>query len=160
MRTLRIATCQRRVVDDGVFMHDREGVTRRFSALTAVHPSALLLALALCACGETARRALPIEDALLDPYAGNRMRAVAEVGRSGDIAHVPVLIEMLDDDDPGVRLAAGSTLRELTGHDTGYEPWAEPAALRAQVLTWRAWWQQREVRARGPRDGPPPEPSR
>lgn len=118
-------------------MHGREVANGRTGA------AALLSVLLLCACGETARRALPVDDALLDPYAGARMRAVAEVGRTGDLARVPALIEMLDDEDPGVRLAAGSTLRQLTGHDTGYEPWAVPAIRRAQVLAWRAWWDAR-----------------
>jgi HEAT repeat protein len=97
----------------------------------------------LVACGETARRAVrPAED-LAHPYGGVRMRAVGEVRRTGDTTHVPALIELLDDDDPGVRMAAGSALVALTGHDPGYEPWADAAERRAQVEAWRAWWATR-----------------
>lgn len=105
---------------------------------------ALLLAVGmLAACGETSRRVVQPEEDLVHPHAGVRMRAVGEVRRAGGTEHVPALIELLDDDDPAVRLATGSTLVELTGHDTGYEPWAGPAERRAQVEVWRAWWKSR-----------------
>jgi hypothetical protein len=50
---------------------------------------------------------------------------------------------MLDDEDPGVRVLAGATLRDLTGHDTGYDASAPASGRREQVLAWRAWWQTR-----------------
>lgn len=105
---------------------------------------ALLVACGLFAgCGETSKRLVRPTDDLVNPYSGVRMRAVGEVRRTGDLEHVPAVIELLDDEDPGVRMAAGSALVEVTGHDTGYEPWADAAELRAQVETWRAWWAQR-----------------
>lgn len=103
----------------------------------------LLATLALAACGETARRAVRPADDLVNPYSGVRMRAVGEVQRTGDLEQVPALIELLDDEDPGVRMAAGAALVELTGHDSGYEPWADAAERRAQVEAWRTRWAAR-----------------
>jgi len=103
-----------------------------------------ILALGLLACGSSPKRPIRPETDLVHPYGGVRTRAVLEVARQGDLARVPDLIELLDDEDPGVRAAAGTALEELTGHDTGYRAWAPPETLRAQVLTWRAWWAARE----------------
>lgn len=110
-----------------------------------------LLALALAACGSNpAPRALVLEEALTDPRPGVRTRAVATVGRQGDVRYVPDLIELLDDPDPGVRLSAGAVLEELTGRDTGYEPWADEPARRRQLADWRAWWASRSAPSGGP----------
>lgn len=104
----------------------------------------LLLVLGvLAACGGTSRRVIRPKQDLVHPYSGVRMRAVGEALKAGGTEHVEALIELLDDDDPGVRLAAGDALTELTGHDTGYEPWAGPAERRRQVEAWRAWWAAR-----------------
>ncbi len=103
----------------------------------------LLVAGLLAACGETSRRVIRPSEDLVHPYGGVKMRAVGEVRRTRDMEQVPALIELLDDDDPGVRLAAGSALVDLTGHDTGYEPWADPAERRIHVEAWRAWWTTR-----------------
>jgi HEAT repeat protein len=121
-------------------MRDRMPHGRRAAAASGL---LLLAGLVLGGCGETARRAVRPETDLVHPFAGVRMRAVGEVRRTGDTEYVPALIERLDDDDPAVRLAAGEALVELTGHDTGYEPWAEPAERRRQVAAWRAWWANR-----------------
>jgi len=120
-------------------MDDRE--PRGNSARTVL--ALLLLTGLLAACGETARRAVRPESDLAHPHAGVRMRAVGEARQAGGTEHVPAVIELLDDDDPGVRMAAGSALLELTGHDTGYEPWADPAERRRQGEAWRAWWATR-----------------
>ena len=37
-------------------------------------------------------------------------------------------------------MSAGSTLKSLTGHDTGYRAFAGPDERRAHVARWRAWW--------------------
>lgn len=103
----------------------------------------LLAAGLLAACGQTAQRVVRPENDLVHPHAWVRMRAVGEARRAGGTEHVPALIELLDDDDPGVRMAAGSALVELTGRDTGYEPWAGPAERRVQVEAWRSWWKAR-----------------
>ncbi len=77
---------------------------------------------------------------LRDPSATRRLAAVSTVEKSGDRSQVPVLIELLDDDDESVRMAAGSALKSLTGHDTGYRAFGSPAERREHVARWRAWW--------------------
>ncbi len=92
------------------------------------------------ACGQTARPPLQVDQALTDPRPSERVAAVSVVGRGRDRSHVPDLIDMLDDPDPAVRLTAGATLRDLTGFDTGYQPWADVVVRRAHVQAWRRWW--------------------
>ena len=98
------------------------------------------LLLATVACGETSRRLVRVDEDLYDPNPSRRLAAVEAARASGSRRHVPTLIEMLDDDDGAVRLAAGRTLTELTGRDTGYVAWADPAERQGQVAAWRAWW--------------------
>jgi HEAT repeat protein len=118
----------------------------------------------LAACGETSRRTIKPEDDLYNPSPARRTEAVSVVRTTRDTQMIPVLIEMLDDEDAGVRLAASVALRDLTGRDTGYEPWADADARRAQVLAWRAWWQQSPASTVRPsprsptRPLPPPPP--
>ena len=103
--------------------------------------AALLAAsLSLPACAQGGPRPIRPEEDLYDPSPGRRTDAVLTVAKTRDAAHVPALIELLADPDPAVRMATGATLRDLTGHDTGYVAYAPPDALRAQVLGWRAWW--------------------
>jgi hypothetical protein len=133
----------------------REAVGRRPGALAppglAAVASLVGLAVLAAGCGGTSRRLVRVDRDLVAPGATERAQAVAVVGRQHDLSRVPDLIEMLDDPDPGVRLLAGATLRDLTGRDSGYEAWAPPEQRRAQVLDWRRWWS-----ARGP-DAPPVE---
>jgi HEAT repeat protein len=109
--------------------------------------AAVALALAasssLAACGESSRRALAPEIALRHPSPSERTQAIYAAARRGDLAQVPILIERLDDDDPGVRLAAGQALTRLTGHDTGYLAFEERPERRRHVLAWRRWWAER-----------------
>jgi HEAT repeat protein len=92
------------------------------------------------ACVDDRRRPLrPTED-IHDPNPTRRAQAVGELGRTATPDQVPLLIESLDDEDEAVRLAAGRALVDLTGHDTGYRAYAEPAELRRQVEAWRAWY--------------------
>ncbi|MHC5010761.1 MAG: HEAT repeat domain-containing protein [Planctomycetota bacterium] len=101
---------------------------------------ALGTSLPLAACGDTTRRHVrPTED-FYQPNPSVRMAAVAAARRSGDMSSVPILIELLDDSDEAVRLAAGRALQDLTGRDTGYAAWAPADERRAQVVAWRAWW--------------------
>ena len=102
--------------------------------------AALVLGAAVASCGEPARRAVAPEQGLRDPVVQTRMEALAQVGRTRDRRHVPELIALLDDEDPGVRMLAGGTLRDVTGHDTGYRAHAPPEERRRQIEAWRAWW--------------------
>ncbi len=107
-------------------------------------------ALGTLLAGCVAERPRPIRpaDDLLDPNPTRRVQAVGEAGRLRDLGQVPRLIELLDDEDEAVRLAAGTTLTELTGRDTGYLPYAPAAERRRQVLAWRAWWDSADGRVR------------
>ncbi len=53
-----------------------------------------------------------------------RARSVGLGGREPDAQVVPALISRLEDEDPVVRLAANEELRQRTGRDFGYVPWA------------------------------------
>ena len=92
------------------------------------------------ACASEIHRPSRPEYDLRDPGAARRLSAISTVERTGDRKEIPTLIEMLDDDDDAVRMAAGAALRGLTGHDTGYRAFAPQAERRAQIATWRAWW--------------------
>jgi hypothetical protein len=106
----------------------------------SLRSAVLLLGVLLTACANDRPRPIrPVED-LHDPSSTRRVQAVAEVRRLGSAEHVPALIEMLDDEDESVRLVAGATLKDLTGRDTGYRPYASPQERRRQVEDWRAWW--------------------
>jgi hypothetical protein len=67
---------------------------------------------------------------------------------------VPALIAALDDDDEAVRLSASATLREMTGHDTGYKPYLPRVDRQRHVALWRAWWEGRSKAAPAPPPGP------
>jgi hypothetical protein len=83
------------------------------------------------------------------PSATRRLEAVAAVGTSRSTEHVPALIDLLEDEDVGVRMTASQTLTELTGRDTGYRPYG-PAEERArQAAQWRAWWSARSTSGSG-----------
>ncbi|MFM8981120.1 MAG: HEAT repeat domain-containing protein [Planctomycetia bacterium] len=130
--------------------------TRRLAgslALGSLLATGALLALGgmLGACSSPPRPIRPADD-LASPNPSVRAQAAGEVARLGALEHLPAVIELLDDDDATVRLMAGRTLRALTGHDTGYRPYAPPDELRAQVEAWRAWW---AAQAPGPRGGRP-----
>lgn len=119
---------------------------RRRRPLTAL--CVLLLGLCGCASDDAGPRIDPSRD-LFDPNAAVRTKAVHQAVREGGRSQVPRLIELLDDSDPGVRLAAGRGLRTLTGRDTGYRADLLPSERREQVLEWRAWYSSSP-------SGPPP----
>src|SRR5207245_4594343 len=43
------------------------------------------------------------------------------------------------DEDPVVRLAANEELRQRTGRDFGYVPWATAEERAAAIARWRSW---------------------
>jgi hypothetical protein len=68
-----------------------------------------------------------------------RARAVGLGSRQPDSQVVPALVGRLRDDDPVVRLAAHEELRQRTGQDFGYVPWASPEERSTAIDRWRAW---------------------
>jgi hypothetical protein len=90
--------------------------------------------------------AAEVESLLGSPYPVLRRGAADELGRRGDWAAVPRLIERLEDREPQVRDAAHAALRRLTNEflDAG-----DPRTLASTSLAerWRTWWRQ-EGRAR------------
>jgi hypothetical protein len=71
---------------------------------------------------------------------------------------IPALVNRLDDRDPVVRLAAYEELRQRTGQEFGYVPWASPEERAGAVGRWRAWIGQVRGTAlsAGPTTTPPP----
>jgi hypothetical protein len=68
-----------------------------------------------------------------------RARALSLGARRPGSQVVPVLVGRLNDPDPVVRLAAHEELKQRTGRDFGYVPWAEEPERQAAVDRWRAW---------------------
>jgi len=103
----------------------------------------VVLAAVAAGCANDRPRPISPSDDLFDPNPARRVQAVSHVRRTGATDHVPTLIELLDDEDEGVRMLAGSTLVDLTGRDSGYRPYLDPGERRAQVEDWRRWWAAR-----------------
>jgi hypothetical protein len=89
------------------------------------------------------------------PSGSVRAHAVSTVAAQRDTSHVPALIAALDDDDEAVRLSADATLKELTGHDTGYKPYLPRSERRRHVELWRGWWEGRARAVPAARTVPP-----
>jgi len=91
------------------------------------------------------------------PEAMARVDAALEATERGDRESLPHLIEMLDSDDPFVRLVGIRALERLTGETRGYRH-DDPAADRRRAADrWAEWWTtQPESGAgrRGPESAP------
>jgi len=98
----------------------------------------LAILLAACASTDTPRPVQPEFD-LHHPDALRRTLAVQDVAARADRRWLPDLVELLDDDDATVRLQAGAALREMTGHDVGYQAFAGSEARHEAMAAWRAW---------------------
>lgn len=101
----------------------------------------------LAGCAADRPRPIRPADDLRDPNPSRRLTAVSECARTRDLSQLELLIELLDDDDEGVRLLAGRTLEDLTGRSTGYRAFAEAPERRAQVEEWRRWLASAEGQA-------------
>ena len=72
-----------------------------------------------------------------DPQA--RINAAVQAGNAGDREAVPLLVDLLEDDDGAVRFFAVLSLEKITGTRRGYD-YAAPAWRRAvAVRRWRDW---------------------
>jgi hypothetical protein len=75
-----------------------------------------------------------------------RARAISLGYGEPDAAVMPSLIGRLDDPDVVVRLAAHEELKQRTGKDLGYVPWASPEERALGVNRWHAWLTGRAAR--------------
>jgi HEAT repeat protein len=130
---------------------------------SVVRLAVVLLGVAAGCGAEPSPRPVRPEFDLHHPSGTIRLHAIAQVAARRETSQVPALIERLDDEDPAVRLQAAAALREITGHDTGYEAYFSPAERQRHVGLWRAWWAARSRAAPVPATRPPtpvPPPSR
>jgi HEAT repeat protein len=98
----------------------------------------VLLLLAACASTDAPRPVRPEFD-LHHPDALRRTLAIQDVAARGDRRWLPDLVELLDDDDATVRLQAGAALKELSGHDVGYQAYASRSERLGAMAAWRSW---------------------
>jgi HEAT repeat protein len=101
---------------------------------------ALLVGGPLLGCASDARpRAIDPDRDLFDPDPGRRLAAVAVVANEADESRLGALVELLEDRDPSVRMAANRALEDMTGRVTGYRAYDPPGERRPFVEEWRAY---------------------
>lgn len=93
----------------------------------------VLLMLALAGCGPKASDGGFDSD---NPAA--KLYAIRQAGESKDLSNVTHLVELLDHDDPAVRMMAIKALDELTGERMGYNPYHSPQARHEAIERWEA----------------------
>ncbi len=81
-----------------------------------------------------------------------RARAMSLGDRRSSARVVPALVVRLNDPDPVVRLAAHEELKQRTGQDFGYLPWADLPERQAAVARWNDW-----LSGRPPAGAPSPQ---
>ncbi len=83
-----------------------------------------------------------LEQLARDPSPQARIAAVHALGAGRDLDAVPLLVEALDDPDPGVMRAARDALRRLARRPAGFGLSDAPTAAEraAAVRQWKAWY--------------------
>ncbi len=92
-----------------------------------------LLALALPGCDTNRAR----REQLQSLYPLDRARAAVQLAHAGDPQAVQALVDLLEDDDRGVRLYTIVSLEKLTGQTHGYLYYASESDRSAAVERWR-----------------------
>ena len=69
-----------------------------------------------------------------------RTQGMMAIGERHDWARIPRLVDGLEDNDVTVRHMAVQSLRDMTGKNYGYVPYARERERRQAVLEWRSWW--------------------
>jgi HEAT repeat protein len=100
-------------------------------------------------CNSAARR-----EQLVSPYPLDRARAAVQLAEAGDTEAVDLLIELLNDQDRGVRMYTILALKRLCGETYGYDYYDPEPQRAAAVARWREARRRGDVsvtkRARGP----------
>lgn len=86
------------------------------------------------ACDSPAFRRRQLESV----YPPDRASAAVKLAEAGDRDAVHKLVDLLDDEDAGVRLYVSLALERLCQRDYGYRYYDPPAARAAAVAKWRA----------------------
>lgn len=73
-----------------------------------------------------------------------RLKACRKLGEIGGERAIPHLIEALDDKTPGMRKAAITALKKITGTDMNYSPTAPRAVRLDFIKEWKKWWKKRQ----------------
>jgi HEAT repeat protein len=97
---------------------------------------ALALALTLAGCSS------PKPD-LASPLSSLRIQAASEAALNADRTKVSELIDLLQSDDPAVRLVAIRSLEKLTGQTLGYRHFDAEPVRRSAIQSWVDWYQSR-----------------
>lgn len=92
-----------------------------------------LLAVTISGCQSPATR----REELNSTYAPTRARAVVASAEAGDATAIHKLVDLLADEDRGVRMYAIVALRRLCGVDFGYRYYAPEVERQAAVDRWR-----------------------
>ncbi|HUG91599.1 MAG TPA: HEAT repeat domain-containing protein [Planctomycetaceae bacterium] len=104
-------------------------------------------AAAALALGTVLGRAAAVELALLldEPRQAEpvRLAAARALADLGDRRALPVLIDLLSSEDLSIRLAAGLTLRGLTGEHFQFVAYDSPDVRAAAIEHWRVWLRTR-----------------
>ena len=74
---------------------------------------------------------------IFHPSPGRRVAAVQSVAAQDDRVWLPVLVDLLEDPDPLVRMAANQALEDMVGFQTKYRAHAPASERRPYVETWR-----------------------
>ena len=85
------------------------------------------------------RAALELEALLSDKKASIRLAAARGLANLGERKCLPVLIQLLEDDEIAIRAESHSILRALTAQRFGFAAYDEPARRGIAVTAWKAW---------------------
>jgi HEAT repeat protein len=85
-----------------------------------------------------------LRDRLKDDEAEMRRAAALAAAMKEETAHIPRLIELLDDSDTAVSRAAHAALKSLSGKDFGPAKEATRADQAHSIAAWKAWWKEKD----------------
>lgn len=111
----------------------------------------LAIIVAAAACGGCETPPPETSFASNDPSA--RTRAIAKATRERDQSAVPDLIELLDSDDPAIRMLSIGALEDLTSRRFGYDHAAPRLERLKSIETWERWWRWTQDPGSGPEPG-------